>query len=82
MALGAKNKHPALTSNVSLTESKLIIALKKQLVEAKALLEREHAFKLRLIEGARDLKRRLEDALQREQFYTNNLRGKIGKAEV
>ena len=57
MALGTKKL--AITSNVSLTESKLIIALKKQLLEAKALLEKEHAFKLRLIEGARDLKHRL-----------------------
>ena len=47
----------AITSNVSQTESKLIIALKKQLLEAKALLENEHNAKLKLIEGARNLKR-------------------------
>jgi len=46
----------AVTSCVSQTESKLIIALKKQLVEAKALLEQEHLVKLRLVEGARHLK--------------------------
>ena len=54
----------ALTTNVSLTESKLIIALKKKLVEAKVLLEKEHAVKMRLIEGARDLKRQLVEALK------------------
>ena len=65
MAAGAKQL--AVTSNVSLTESKLIIALKKQLMEAKALLEKEHFIKLRLIEGARDLKHQLLNALQREK---------------
>ena len=65
MASGAKQ--PAVTSSVSLTESKLIIALKKQLIEAKALLEREHAIKLRLIEGARSLKHELVQAIGREE---------------
>ena len=55
-----------MTTNVSLTESKLIIALKKQLLEAKALLEKEHYFKMRLIEGARDLKRQLVQALKKQ----------------
>ena len=55
---------PALSSNISLTESKLIIALKKKLVDAKKLMEQERKIKLRLIEGARDLKRQLVEALK------------------
>ena len=62
----------ALTTNVSLTESKLIIALKKQLVEAKVLLEREHMVKMRLIEGARDLKRQLVEALKQNKLAAKN----------
>ena len=62
----------ALTTNVSLTESKLIIALKKQLVEAKVLLEREHMVKMRLIEGARDLKRQLVEALKQNKHAAKN----------
>lgn len=49
-------KQLAVTSSVSLTESKLIIALKKQLIEAKALLEMEQTIKMKLIEGARNMK--------------------------
>ena len=49
----------AVTSGVSLTESKLIIALRKDLTQARELLEREHAIKMKLIEGARDLKHQL-----------------------
>ena len=51
-------------------------------MEAKALLEREHAFKLKLIEGARDLKRRLVEALQRENLIEKNFADKMGRAEI
>ena len=47
----------AMTSNVNATEAKLIIELKKKLVEAKNLIDLDQAVKMRLIEGARDLKR-------------------------
>ena len=60
-------KQLGITSNVSLTESKLIIALKKQLVDARNLLEHERLVKLKLIEGARDLKRQLTEALKEQQ---------------
>ena len=57
----------AMTSGVSLTESKLIIALRKELSTALSLLENEYAIKLKLVEGARDLKRQLTQALQENQ---------------
>ena len=57
----------AVTSGVSLTESKLIIALRKDLTQARDLLEREHAIKMKLIEGARDLKHQLQMALHEKQ---------------
>ena len=82
MNVGTHANKRAITSNVSLTESKLIIALKKQLLEAKSLLEREHTFKLKLIEGARDLKRRLMDALQRERHIEKEIANTLGRAEM
>lgn len=61
--LSVRNNKQATTSGVSATESKLIIALRRQLIEAKQLLEKDHFIKLKLVEGARDLKRQLVEAL-------------------
>ena len=47
------------TSGVSATESKLIIALRKQLTDARGVIEHDHLMKLKLIEGARGLKSQL-----------------------
>lgn len=41
------------------TESALIIALRRQLIEAKSLLEKEHKAKLQLVEAARFLRSKL-----------------------
>ena len=51
------------TSGVSATESKLIIALRKQLTDARGIIEHDHLMKLKLIEGARGLKNQLHEAL-------------------
>ena len=61
--LSTRNHKAATTSGVSATESKLIIALRRQLQDAKHLLEKDHFMKLRLVEGARDLKSQLVEAL-------------------
>ena len=58
-----QNSKQATTSGVSATESKLIIALRKQLLEAKQLLEQDHFIKLKLVEGARSLKYQLVQVL-------------------
>ena len=41
------------------------------MLQAKELLEKEHSIKLRLIEGARDLKRQLIEALQVQRRDSN-----------
>lgn len=62
--LSVRNSKLATTSAVSMTESKLIIALRRQLLEAKRLLEKDHLIKLKLVEGARNLKHQLIEALK------------------
>jgi len=54
-----RNASLAVTSGVGTTESKLIIALKRQLVQAKEIIERDHLAKLKLVQMARGLRSQL-----------------------
>ena len=75
--LSAQNQKAVTTSGVSATESKLIIALRKQLTDARGIIEHDHLMKLKLIEGARSLKSQLDEAHSNSGITQQIVRMKI-----